>query len=903
MSRTFVAFDLETTGLDPRKDAVIEIAMVRFDAEGNRLGEFSSFVHPGMPVSEEAKSITGITEEDLDGAPEFASIRQEVSEFFGDATVVAHNADFDTSFLVEYGFDFSRSAVIDTFRLAQIAFPEERSMNLSALAEASGYFHEGAHRALSDARATVSVFLECLRRLRDETSTASLACRFLATACPPGSTFPAVTAMAFESAPSAVSAADLFDSVSKSMPEYREAEAPVFPEELPTLAQAFESSGLEARPEQAKMTDAVAAAFERKLHLAIEAPTGIGKTFAYMLPAVIAAARDDKRVVISTNTKTLQDQIEHKDVPRIRSILAPFGLSDFRFAKLKGRTNYASLLRLSEFSQKEAFTEDEALFFAKACVHLVKTRSGELDEFPLYGKQYESLPEIHAGDPRVLSPENPFRKKEPLYRARESIGSADVVLVNHALLLTEIADEGKTIGNVDRIVVDEAHNLESAATDALTRSRSLADIERIFSHIESVIRRHNRTPDAERFPFPELREISDSFVLTYAMAFEFAQRYSDSKSPNGGWARPEYGKGRPTESLVTDDFFSFPGISGMSSVVAAAHEKAKDLAERLKPAPDKLLDALAGPLGELSHSAEFLEEFFAPSRTDLIKTVSVRPGEGAKLELAPLDVSKQLGEKLWARADSVILTSATLAVGDDFSFIKRSLGLEGFEFRILESDFDYSKQAVVFLPTDFGDIRNEAERARVNAFMRDCILASGGRTLGLFTSFASIRESHLQMNADLRKAGIKLLTQGLSGGKHKMIEEFKRDADRSALFGTDSFWEGVDIPGKDLELLFIHKFPFAVPTDPVVMARSKLYRDAFSEYSLPQMLLKLRQGIGRLIRTKEDRGIVVILDSRVRSSWGGAVSGAYPKGIRVREGKSSDFVEMLGARRRAVSEK
>ncbi len=143
----------------------------------------------------------------------------------------------------------------------------------------------------------------------------------------------------------------------------------------------------------------------------------------------------------------------------------------------------------------------------------------------------------------------------------------------------------------------------------------------------------------------------------------------------------------------------------------------------------------------------------------------------------------------------------------------------------------------------------------------------GGRTLCLFTSFSSIKEAYLQINPLLKKEGIHLLSQGMSGGKHKMIEQFKRTADRSVLFGTDSFWEGVDIPGKDLEMLFIHKFPFAVPTDPVVMARSRLFRDPFSEYSVPQMLLKLRQGIGRLIRTKEDRGVVVILDGRINSSW------------------------------------
>jgi ATP-dependent DNA helicase DinG len=211
-------------------------------------------------------------------------------------------------------------------------------------------------------------------------------------------------------------------------------------------------------------------------------------------------------------------------------------------------------------------------------------------------------------------------------------------------------------------------------------------------------------------------------------------------------------------------------------------EKIKDLSDRLHSAPEKLFEAFETPLSELSAFAVFLEEFFSSSRNDLIKIISLRDSGDCRLKIAPLDVSKVLSEKLWSRLDACVLTSATLTIGNTFDFLKKSLALGNFEFHILDSDFDYSKQAMIFLPTDFGDVRNESDRIRVNEFVQDAILAVGGRTLGLFTSFASIREAYLQINANLRNAGIKLLTQGLSGGKHKMIEEFKRDSHRSALF-------------------------------------------------------------------------------------------------------------------------
>jgi hypothetical protein len=229
--------------------------------------------------------------------------------------------------------------------------------------------------------------------------------------------------------------------------------------------------------------------------------------------------------------ETLQDQIEKKDVPRIREMLAPSGLSGFRFSKLKGRSNYASLLKLSEFSERESFTEEEALFFAKVCAYLSKNPSGELDDLPVFGKDYELISEIHSGDSRVLSPDNSYRKQEFLFKAREAVKTADVILVNHALLLTEIGDDAPgSIGKLSRLVVDEAHNLEAAATDALLRTFALTDAEKTFSHIEASIRRHNRTPAVEKFLFPELREISDSFVLSFGMALELSERYAFSKA-------------------------------------------------------------------------------------------------------------------------------------------------------------------------------------------------------------------------------------------------------------------------------------------------------------------------------------------------------------------------------------
>jgi DNA polymerase III epsilon subunit family exonuclease len=251
MSQTFVAFDLETTGLDPKTDAIIEIGMVRFDETGI-LEEFSTLVNPGMTVSEEIENITGITNADVATAPVFGDVREKVSRFFGNSAIVAHNADFDMAFLAQRGFDFSLNGVVDTFRLAQMAFMGERSMNLSGLADAAGHSHEGAHRALSDARATVSVFQECFRRIAASEGVLRTAYRFLRSAVPNLSTFEVAGAAAFSgNAEPSASAFELFACLAKEIPEYEDLPRMEKPKAFPNAVEILSSDpALEKRGEQ-----------------------------------------------------------------------------------------------------------------------------------------------------------------------------------------------------------------------------------------------------------------------------------------------------------------------------------------------------------------------------------------------------------------------------------------------------------------------------------------------------------------------------------------------------------------------------------------------------------------------------------------------------------------------------
>lgn len=513
------------------------------------------------------------------------------------------------------------------------------------------------------------------------------------------------------------------DLILARFPEYTHQDYPVeIPEDM-TASQVFTTPLLEERGEQRKMLELVESAFSEKNHILMEAPTGIGKTFAYGIPSILHALRTGKKVIISTHTRTLQDQITSKDIPYLRTIFAEKGIEGFEITKLKGRTNYLSLLRFFEFLEADIDRTDEYYtFVAKILFWLTETSGGELDELSFYGREFSFLDEVHSGDIRVLSSENKLRKNEFLYHARERAKSANLLLVNHALLLSELSEEtAGNLGKLSCLVIDEAHNLEDSATDALLRTISLDSVERELFHIENAIRRNNKQIENEPFVFPEWNSAKESITLSFGMLFDFSLQYGQYKSGVANDNRKEYGRGRMTEILVGSDIVLREGFTGVRNVLSSLRDKIHDLHTRLYSAPEKLTEAFIDPLGALEGACGFFEEFLSDLRDDLIRIVSMRKEGDFSLKMAPLDVSSVLREKLWKTADTVILTSATLSVGDEFAYITKALGLSDFKTYSLASDFDYSKQALVFIPTDFRDVRKEGDRLRSIDFTRELI--------------------------------------------------------------------------------------------------------------------------------------------------------------------------------------
>lgn len=346
--------------------------------------------------------------------------------------------------------------------------------------------------------------------------------------------------------------------------------------------------------EQGKMLDLVTEAFKEKELLLIEAPTGVGKTFAYGIPSILTSIRTGKPVYISTNTKTLQDQIFEKDIPAMRELCRAHGIEDFSVAKVKGRSNYLSLFLFFEYLEEDIREEIGYVVVAKLLFWLQKTEYGELDELSWYGQEYSIIDKLRANDRRVLIPENPYRKEEFLYRVRQDAKTANIIIINHALLLSETTEDtpSKILPDIKLLVIDEAHNLEAVATDALRYVTTLSDIEAALASIDLIIKRQKNKPAIEPFLFPEFRDMSESIVLNFGMVFDVLYRYLAFRVPQAQ-------DNKYNQALLEPNFFKQEGVAGVQRILDTLADRIHEFITRLYDAPEALYVQMDRPIAAI----------------------------------------------------------------------------------------------------------------------------------------------------------------------------------------------------------------------------------------------------------------------------------------------------------------
>ncbi|TET47631.1 DEAD/DEAH box helicase [candidate division TA06 bacterium] len=897
----FVALDLETTGLDYAKDDIIEVGAAKVEL-GEVVETFEQLVSTDKEIPYRVRQLTGITEKDLVGSPPLSDVLPRLKDFAGDLPVIAHNAQFDIRFLKASGYEV-KGPIYDTLAISRIVIPRARNHRLETLLKGFGLYSDVSHRAGEDASSVAKLFLCLCERMKGMGPAVLNSINRMVQDCTwsEKDLFLQAEKLALKSALLSV------DGVQFS-PDYENRHRNIFgkgkaeskeEEEKKYLGEEVVSlyfrekgklastlPGFEHRPEQVSMAKACARSFDEDGFLVVEAGTGTGKSLAYLLPAILWSVKNGERVIVSTNTKNLQDQLFNKDIPSLSESL----FFDFKAALLKGRGNYLCKTKWqSLISEPEAnLACEERIGVLPIFAWLEETETGEFSECTGFRARdyWGTLNAICCEWNYCLKKKCPFHSQCFLNRVRDAAADSHIVVVNHSLLLSDLMAKSRAIGSYNRLIIDEAHNLEKAATEHMGRKASYASIGGMLDIISpdrgyagGLLGRIERRLGTKK---KALTKSVEGLKRVTSEARQFARRFFDDlgrmTSKASDFGRRRYGKGEDRIAAVMPDGMELAsrlkqlkdGLSGLAAWIRAAEGEGAGKF-------DDILESLAAREVDLLETSDDIE-FLVAARdenhcywTEMIGRDSNRICE---MRSAPIDVGQALCDMLYENVDSLIFTSAALTVATWFDFFLERSGLtkcpgERVRTLLLGSPFDFSEQVLAILPRYFPSPQSPEFKDVAARLLEKVILRTRRGTLVLVTSYAMLNELSSRVSGKLVDNGITVLVQGESGSRTRMLEEFKADRS-SVVFGTDSFWEGVDVPGESLEMVVIGKLPFPVPNEPITEARAEALQqqslDPFSSYMVPRAVVRFRQGFGRLIRNKSDRGVVIIADSRIGSA-------------------------------------
>jgi len=898
MKNTLVALDIETTGLDSQNDRIIEIGAVRFS--GSEIEEeFNSLINPGKNIPPFISQLTGITDAMVRGAPPVEDVVEQLVDFVKGAPVVGHNVKFDISFLKKQGV-LKQNKAIDTYEMAAVVLPAEGRYNLRALGQSLSVPMKATHRALDDTRVTQAIYHLIYQLILEQPLGLLSEIVRLGKNIAWDGYLPFLWAL--QEKQSSSRPRDILEYqnplLSKSPP--REA-APLQPKtsikglDMEEVSSILEPGGpfhklfpeYEHRSEQIEMLRAAARAISEGRHYLIEAGTGIGKSLAYLIPSALWAVKNKQRVVISTNTINLQDQLITKDIPLLLETLK----LKCKASVLKGRSNYLCPHHLESLRKSKPKSADEMLVLGKILVWLETSQTGDRGEINLNGPRERRIWNRISAEHEDCSTEGCLKRtggRCPFYRARQAAHSSHLIVVNHALLLADVATGNRVLPEYDTLVIDEAHHLESATTNALSFYTSQANFRRslktlgdqkkgILSWIISLGQNTLSPSD-----FGALNQITQNIIdrsfKTESRMDEFFRIISTFLERRRG-GKPV---GRYTQQVrIQKDTRKDQDWEEIEKAWDEARQSLHGLLEDIQ----KLWEAISEILGadqsdekqyepilndlreasrELYETYENIDDLVFEPDPNMIYWVESHPQRPAvAIQAAPLHIGNLMERYIWFEKRAVILTSATLTTAGSFTYIRNRLQADDAEELALGSPFDYQNAALLYLIDDIPDPTDiRGHKLNINRGLIDLCKATGGRTLVLFTSYSQLQKTGEAITGSLAEEGIIVYEQGSGPSPHTLLKSF-RQAEQAVLLGTRAFWEGVDIPGKDLSVLVIAKLPFQVPSDPVVAARAETYQESFQEYMLPEAILSFRQGFGRLIRSKQDVGVVAVFDNRL----------------------------------------
>ncbi|MGI6679750.1 MAG: helicase C-terminal domain-containing protein [Dehalobacterium sp.] len=901
----FVVLDLETTGLDCQRDEIIEIGGVRI-SHGILCEEFATLIQPKRSIPEKITWLTGIDDEMVRGMPEFSQVLPQLESFLAGAVLVGHNIAFDLSFLPQSISD--AFPTLDTVEIAKMLLPYEAGYSLGDLTLSLGIQHQAAHRALGDAKATAELFLYLRAKLKNidlivletwlnlykkyhtplkdlinEEYGAHL-CLFPQEKIRSRKLYLPVKNKEFFSQ----------GEVSKEIKDTYRIET----QEIRDLFQPggridAAITGFQYRAQQEEMALGVADRFNQGGCFVVEAGTGTGKSLAYLLPSVLWSVNSGQKVVVSTHTVNLQEQLIKKDIPLAGVISG----KDFSAALIKGRSHYLCLRKWEESMQNPH--EGLLPLLSRLVLWLRQTKTGDIDELSLNQREMSLWKAISAGSDTCFNTKCPFYRGSCFVtQARKTAEQAQLIIVNHSLLLANAVVGENILPDYQYLIIDEAHHLEQVAekqfsltinyheVTSLIQKLQWGEFKRSGGLLQQLVTKTKKWVDVDQDTKDEflhlLEEAKEGGELCSAQLRVFFQIIDACFSSH--WSLSESyvqtlrilprhrSQNQWSEIALAGENLTFQLknlINLMGKMGARAQSIEAEFGLEIKEIQE--LTVLMEKIQQTIHGLEIL---FSGMEDSFVCWLEYRgPQNFPLIHMAPVEVKDQLQSYLFATKTAVVLTSATLTVGNSFDYFLHTIGLDSSEIPVhtlqVASPFLYQEQVLLGVVSDIpepGSVPDVLWMDHVTQALLKLITTAKGRTLVLFTSHHQLKNVYEKIYQPLKQEGITVFAHGVTGNRNRILEGFKNN-EHSVILGANSFWEGIDVVGEALSLVVMVKLPFWPPTLPTVSARLDRYKErrlnGFRRYSLPQAIIRFKQGFGRLIRTHSDYGALCILDKRI----------------------------------------
>ena len=861
-----IAVDIETTGLNTDSDNIIEVAAIKF-LNGKYIDKYVTFVNPLRKITDEITTLTGISDNDVLFSPTISQIQNELNEFIGNYPVVGHNLKFDLSILNRENIAINND-FIDTYDIAYNVIESDINLTLSSLADYLHVEFDELHRAEGDANLSFQVFQSLIPYIEEADPSDISLYAFLASKIVKQSN----SIWELLSSNSKIDNFDLQAYISKldkfsniSYEQFDNSELHEFLSKFTCsefITYMFSENGpistiitdYHQRQSQLEMSFKTAQTFDSSNEILIEAGTGTGKTLAYLIPALWHAVINEHKVTISTNTISLQDQLINKEIPALLYALSSEvdKLPNINFAHpQKGKNNYVCISKYIDILTSSTLTIDQYRLYSKVGVWLHKTSTGDKNEIQIPGWQTTNWDKISVG----IKHDCNTRGIVCFYdHAKKIANISTLLIVNHSLLLADLRSGNNILPEYQYLIIDEAHNLEQEIINQFGfeayRNRILDQLK----YFQNSAYLRNRI--AQIHKGEELKELLESHTFNISEFFIKINELFDK----------EVSKDYEQHLIINESIGNSKLFQSILPIWTESLQSFKKLLNLNESISTSQTDEFCDFILDLDILYESIQELLINRNNNSVYWIQKRNRYSANeeliLNLAPLNTAEILENYLYVNEIGTLLTSATLSVNESLDFASTQYGIQNQNSSIIKSPFDYKSMVLLGLVRDIPDPRDQLYQQKLDSTLIDICSSTKGGVLILHTSYYSLRISRTSLKNSLEKEGYIIKAQGIDGNLNQILSSIDNH-ENFIIMGTNTLWEGIDIPDSKLKSVIITRLPFRPPGDPINTAKAAKLKNPFRELALPQAIIRFRQGFGRLIRNEKGKGSVFVLDSRI----------------------------------------